>query len=146
MAEVARKLGDLVHEVVFLGGAAVPLLVPAAVVPTVRSTDDVDCVVRAETYSEYSHFGERLRKLGFQECRDEGAPICRWTAAEVEVDVMPTSEDVLGFSNRWYPHVIATCEEVELAPDVRVRVASLPAFLATKCRGSLESWQGGRCR
>lgn len=77
MAEVARKLGDLVHEVVFLGGAAVPLLVPAAVVPTVRSTDDVDCVVRAETYSEYSHFGERFRKL--EECRDEGAPICRWT-------------------------------------------------------------------
>lgn len=71
MAEVARKLGDLVHEVVFLGGAAVPLLVPAAVVPTVRSTDDVDCVVRAETYSEYSHVGERLRKLGSQECRDE---------------------------------------------------------------------------
>lgn len=31
MAEVGRKLGELVHEVVFLGGAAVPLLVPAAV-------------------------------------------------------------------------------------------------------------------
>lgn len=132
IAEVARKLGELVHEVVFLGGAAVPLLVPPAVVPTVRSTDDVDCVVRAETFSEYSQFGERLRKLGFQECRDEGAPICRWTAAGVTVDVMPTNEDVLGFSNRWHPLVIGTSEEVDVAPGVRVRVASLPAFLATK--------------
>lgn len=132
MAKVARKLGVLVNEVVFLGGAAVPLLVPAAVASTIRSTDDIDCVVRAETYSDYSDFGERLRKLGFQECREDGAPICRWTAAEVTVDVMPTGGDVLGFSNRWYAIVISTSNEVDLAPDVRVRIASVPAFLATK--------------
>jgi predicted nucleotidyltransferase len=131
IAEVARRLGELAHEVVFLGGAAVPLMVPEAVAPTIRPTADVDCVVRAESYPDYANFGERLRQMGFEECREEGAPICRWTTAGVLVDVMPTG-DCLGFFNSWYRHVIDTSEEVDLAPDVRVRIASLPAFLATK--------------
>ncbi len=113
IALVARRLGELAQEVVFLGGAAVPLLVPEAVAPTVRPAGDVDCVVRADSYHDYSRVGERLRQMGFQECREKGAPICRWTAAEVVVDVMPTG-DCLGFSNPWYRHVLATFEEVEL--------------------------------
>ena len=131
IAEVARRLGELAHEVVFLGGAAVPLMVPEAVAPTVRPTEDVDCVVSAESYPDYSRFGERLRQMGFEDCREKGAPICRWSTAGLLVDVMPTS-DCLGFFNSWYRHVIETSEEVDIAPDVRVRIASLPAFLATK--------------
>lgn len=71
IAEVARGLGELAHEVVFVGGAAVPLMVRSAIAPTIRPTEDVDCVVRAESYPDYSKMGERLRQVGFEECREE---------------------------------------------------------------------------
>lgn len=105
-------MGPVADEVVFLGGAVVPLLVPDAFALAIRSTEDVDCVVRAQSYHDYMEFGERLRKRGFQECREPGAPIGRWTLAGVLVDVMPTSR-FLGFSNRWYRHVMETSVEID---------------------------------
>lgn len=99
IVEVARRLGALVDEVVFLGGAVVPLLVPEEVASTIRATEDVDCVVCTETYHDYMEFGERLRASGFAECREPGAPICRWTHTGVLLDLMPV-EGFLSFSNR----------------------------------------------
>jgi len=132
LAQVARRLGELKDEVVFVGGSVVPLLVPAAVAPTVRPTDDVDCVVRAATTVAYYRIEERLRAQGFLECRDEGAPTCRWVVDGVRVDVMPSGESALGFHNRWYDQVLADPLEIAVAPDLRVHIASPIAFLATK--------------
>jgi hypothetical protein len=50
----------------------------------------------------------------------------------VKVDLMPTDERVLGFSNRWYPLAIASASLVSLPSGKRIRLISAPAFLATK--------------
>ena len=57
----------------------------------VRPTDDVDAVIEHASYTEYVKLGEQLRQLGFRECQDEGAPLCRWVSDHLVLDVMPTN-------------------------------------------------------
>lgn len=78
LVRVARGLGDLRPEVVFVGGAVVELFVTDPAAPRPRFTEDVDVVVEITTRAEWSRLGERLRSRGFREDRREGAPICRW--------------------------------------------------------------------
>ena len=101
MTEVAaRRLGPLLGDVVFVGGCATGLLTDDVTSAPVRLTEDVDVIAEIATYGQYASFGERLSAAGFQEDGSEGAPICRWIAAGLRLDVMPTLEGVLGFSNR----------------------------------------------
>jgi hypothetical protein len=45
---------------------------------------------------------------------------------------MPTSEDILGFGNRWYSTALSEAEERTLAEGMICRVITAPCFLATK--------------
>ena len=99
---VADRLGDLRDEVVFLGGATVGLLITDPAAAAVRPTKDVDVIVEVATWGEYAPLQDRLREHGFTEDTEEGAPLCRWVIEGIKVDVMPTNEAILGFSNRWY--------------------------------------------
>ena len=61
------------------------------------------------------------------------APICRHRAPDgVVLDLMPTDEAILGFSNRWYPIAIQTATWLAIASGLSIRIASAPAFLGTK--------------
>ena len=51
---------------------------------------------------------------------------------------MPTSEEVLGFSNPWYEVGIATAVELELPSGKRIRAVAPPVVVATK----LAAWLG----
>jgi len=50
---VASKLDDLLDEVVFLGGCTTGLLISDPMVPDVRSTLDVECIVDVISKGEY---------------------------------------------------------------------------------------------
>ena len=48
-----------------------------------------------------------MRERGFtQSFMQPGDPLCRWRTDDLVLDVMPPIEEVLGFSNRWYPSAI----------------------------------------
>lgn len=132
LIQVARGLGDLRPEVVFVGGAVVELFVTDPAAPRPRFTDDVDVVVEITTRAEWYRLGERLRSRGFREDRREGAPICRWMLGNLTVDVMPEMESILGFTNRWYAMAQEESDERELPGRVLVRIIRAPLFLATK--------------
>lgn len=51
--ETARLLGELVDEVIFLGGAVAGLLVTDPAAPSMRPTLDIDVIVEAMTRGEY---------------------------------------------------------------------------------------------
>jgi predicted nucleotidyltransferase len=134
---VARRLGELREEVVFLGGAVAALLVTDPGAAVVRFTADVDVIVDVGSKVAYDRLAQRLRDLGFREDMSEDAPICRWLVGEVKVDVMPTAAEVLGFGNRWYAPAIRNAE-TRTVGDQTVQVVSAPFFLATK----LEAFDG----
>ena len=95
---VAERLGDLRERVVFLGGAATTLLITDQAAPDVRPTLDVDVIVEIGSSPDYYRLGESLREIGFTEDASEGAPLCRWLIDGIRVDIMPTDEHILGFS------------------------------------------------
>jgi hypothetical protein len=82
--------------------------------------------------AEYYNLEEELRKLGFQHDTGAGAPICRWLYHGLKADIMPTEGTVLNFKNKWYPDGCANAEEVALPDGQRIRIFSLPYFLAAK--------------
>ena len=129
---VARALADMADEVVFVGGSAVPFMLPASHPYPARATEDVDCVVPAETTLQYYTIAGRLRALGFRECSERGSPICRWLIEDLTVDIMPTGSVALGFNNRWYREVLRAPTEVEFDDNRLLRVANPAVFLATK--------------
>lgn len=135
----ADILGPLVDDVVFVGGATVHLWLTEAAAPPVRATDDVDVICDVTSYGEYQALAERLRERELEEAIDEPV-ICRWRHRKsgLAIDVMPTSEEVLGFSNPWYELGIETAIDRTLPSGTRIRAVAPPIVIATK----LAAWRG----
>ncbi|MBM4394648.1 MAG: hypothetical protein FJ087_03030 [Deltaproteobacteria bacterium] len=142
LRHVATHLGPLRDEVVFVGGMVTGLLVTDPGAPMARPTDDIDLIIEvASTVAYQTWLRDRLIAQGFRESVEDDI-VCRWRLGEFVVDVMPATPGVLGFSNPWYPHALATAREVALpgreGGRVSIRVISAPAFLGTK----LVAWEG----
>lgn len=130
---VARRLGpELCEQVVFVGGAAAGLLITDLASPGIRRTDDVDVITPAQALEDYHVLEGKLRKLGFAADMRPQAPLCRWIVEDLTIDVMPTREEILGFTNRWYVLGVATAQTLELPSGVRIKVIRAPEFIATK--------------
>lgn len=131
---IASGLGDLLSQVTFVGGCTTALLVDEVAFSGIRQTDDVDVIVDITTQVKLQAFGKRLRQRGFREDRD--GPICRWryehNGLNLKLDVMPTSEKILGFSNRWYVDAAKNSVEYRLHDALFINVISPVYFLATK--------------
>ena len=126
---VENLLGDVLGEHVYVGGACVGFYVDDPAAAEIRPTYDVDIVVEIASEVERTQHDERLRQAGLQ--HDQNGPICRWTKGGLVIDVMPSSPEILGFSNRWYPYVLASPVACDV-DGVEIQIASLSAFLATK--------------
>lgn len=134
IASVARDVEPMLHEFVFVGGVATSLLVTDPAAAYVPVTDDVDVVTEVTTRVEYERINERLRALGLRHDTSEHAPIGRWITPTdgLLLDVMPSEEEVLGFSNPWYGYVVSTARPHELPAGPVVRLVSPVGHLATK--------------
>lgn len=125
---VARLLGSLLDQMVFVGGSTVGLYNTRNQAES-RPTVDVDCITEVSPRSAYYALEYKLRALGF---RNDQQVICRWHVEGQVVDIMPVAEAILGFSNPWYAEGIAHAEEYLLPENVRIRILPAVYFLATK--------------
>jgi hypothetical protein len=132
LTKVAKRLGPLLREVVFVGGCTTALLITDEAAAEVRPTFDVDVIAKINTYAGYAAFFERLRALGFREDSSKGAPLSRWLIDAIKLDVMPLKEKILGFTNRWYRAAMEAAQEIAQEPELRIRVVTAPYFVATK--------------
>jgi len=127
---LAEKLGDLVDEIMIVGGCSPALILDIDTIPDLRPTYDVDIVIQAESFGKYMGFIQKIKEKGFEE--RPGDPIGRYASGEFVVDVIPTDADVLGFSNRWYKKAFDN-PVVKKLPSGRV-LKTIPAvfFVAAK--------------
>ena len=139
---IAKALGDLREQVIFVGGCATGLLVTIKRAQVIRPTDDVDIVAQVATTAGYHQLESQLRGKGFKQDMSKGAPICRWSYQGIAVDVMPTDEKILGFANRWYPLAIETAEPIALDDETNIRLISAPLFIATKLEAFADRGKG----
>lgn len=129
---VAEALGDLCDELVLVGGCAASLLIDAPTASPARVTYDVDVIAEVAALHGYHALERKFAGRGFSRDVSEDAPICRWRIRDIEVDLMPTDENILGFANRWYSLAAASATSVTLPSGRRINLISAPAFLATK--------------
>ena len=139
---VAKALGDLNERVVFVGGSTVPLYLENVGSQAPRPTEDVDCVIELASYTSYAELEKQLRARGFRNSDRNNAPICRWEVNGVVVDIMPTDERVIGFSNKWYSDGIKHAMQVTLPSGMAVRIFSPPFFIASKFEAFLGRGHG----
>jgi predicted nucleotidyltransferase len=131
----ARSLGDICERFVFVGGSAAGLLITDNSRPPVRVTKDVDVITEVVSLVHYYDLEKELENRGFIKDRDT---MCRWRIGELKVDVVPTRDVVLGFSNRWYTLAAQQAEKYQLPSGAEIRLVSPPPFIATK----LEAFHG----
>jgi hypothetical protein len=133
VAAVARALGDLASEVVFIGGAIAPLLQTDPPFREARSTSDVDGVIASHTYADAESLRVRLEERGFRQNPKAGTHAHRWLdPGGIPFDLVPAGAHLGGSGNPWDAIGIATAVQATLAGGVSIRHASAAAFLAQK--------------
>lgn len=127
---VHRALEELGDQVVFIGGATVSLYTDRQA-EEVRPTDDIDVLIEITTYKAYADVEDKLRKKGFINDLESGV-ICRYKVQGIVVDIMPSDEDILGFTNRWYTEGLRHTMRYTIDRDQHIHLFEAPYFLATK--------------
>lgn len=133
LVRVARALGPLRDQVVFIGGAIAPLLQQEPPFAHARATSDVDAVVATTSYGRMHEVEVSLRQAGFRQGPSGGRHMYRWISPDgIPFDLVPAGEHTGGSGSSWDALAIATALTAELAPGLAIRHASAPAFLALK--------------
>ncbi|MEX2194276.1 MAG: nucleotidyl transferase AbiEii/AbiGii toxin family protein [Thermoleophilaceae bacterium] len=134
----ADALGELIEDVVFVGGATLTLWITDPGAPPLRPTKDVDVVVEVTTRTAFHEFERRLRSHSFSEDQEDGV-VCRWRHPNgLILDAMPSDPSILGFANQWQGQAIPHAASCNLPSGVAIRAASPPYLLATK----IEAFKG----
>jgi len=128
--KIAKALGDLNREVVFVGGAMVSLYIDDPSAEDIRPTKDIDLTFQITTLSSLEKLRQALVEKGFHEQADS-AVICRFGFEDLLVDVMSTKEIGWAPSNRWFEAGFNISETVHFE-DAVVQILPLPYFLASK--------------
>lgn len=140
LGEVSDALGDLLNEVVFVGGAVVGLYVDDPAAPSVRPTKDVDIVIEVLSASALESLREVLRARGFKQSPQDTV-ICRFRLAGILVDVLSTKAVGWAPSNRWFAPGYTKLIQKEVSGHA-INLLPLPYFLATKLEAFKDRGRG----
>ena len=141
---VCKEIEVLLDQLVLVGGCATELLITDVAAPEPRPTKDVDMVIDVVSLAEYYKVEEQLRELGFTQSMDDQGVICRWIKNGLMLDVMPTNEKILGFTNRWYTCAVENAQQTVIN-GININHITAPIFIATKLdafltRGKADYW------
>lgn len=129
---IAHGFGDMLDQFVFVGRTVVELYASSNAFTDVRQTDDVDCVVEVTSLSKFYALEEKLRDYGFHDDMSEDAPICRKLYKGIKVDIMPTEEHILQFTNKWYKEGFKNAETYPLLEQKPIKILPVSYFIAAK--------------
>jgi hypothetical protein len=95
VAKVAKALGKINEQVVFVGGAVVSVYADDPAADEVRPTDDIDFTIELTGYGDWVQLNSQLLKLGFMP-NTESNKICNFLFEGIEIDIMPTEDSTIG--------------------------------------------------
>lgn len=134
---VHSAMEELKETIAFVGGATVSLYADRPEQADVRPTNDIDVLIEIGSYGEYVRIQEKLASIGFN-VDQEAKVTCRYKYQGLTVDVMPTDEAVLGFSNKWYKEGFLNLTTYQINETTAVNIFTAPYFIASK----LEAFKG----
>ncbi len=127
---IPNALIELKEKVVFVGGSTISLFPDRPVFET-RPTDDVDIIIEILNYQDRVKIEGKLRQIGFSHDIESGA-VCRYRIKGIIVDIMPTDDSSIGFTNKWYPEGFKQAIDYVIDEKCTVKILSAPYFIATK--------------
>jgi predicted nucleotidyltransferase len=127
---VATALDYLNEKVVFVGGATVSFYASRPILE-LRPTNDVDVIVEILNYKKRMELEDKLRLVGFSNDIESGI-VCRYKIHGITVDIMPTDDPSIGFSNKWYPEGFENSVKHVIDDNCTIKILRVPYFLATK--------------
>lgn len=128
--KIAKALGELSSEVVFVGGAIVSLYIDDPAAEDIRPTKDLDLTFKITTTGKLEALREALIQKGFIQTHEDDV-ICRFRFDDLLIDVMSTHAVGWAPSNRWFMPGFEKSFSVEL-DDVTIQLMPLPYLLASK--------------
>lgn len=128
--KVAKALGELNNEVVFVGGAMVAMYIDDPAAEDIRPTKDLDLTFKITTAGKLEALREALIQKGFIQTHEDDV-ICRFRFDDLLIDVMSTQAVGWAPSNRWFMPGFEKSFSIEL-DDVAIRLMPLPYLLASK--------------
>jgi len=111
---VCKEIKPILTQLVLVGDCATELLVTDKAAPAPRPTQDVDMIIDVVSLRDYHNTEESLRNLGFTQSMNDQDILCRWTKNDLILDLIPTDEKFLGFTNRWYIYAIQHSQKTVL--------------------------------
>ena len=91
----------------------------------------MDVIIEIVNYSNRVELEEKLRLIGFSHDIESGV-ICRYRIQGIIVDIMPTNDASIGFSNIWYPEGFENAVNYQIDDCCVVKILNAPYFIATK--------------
>ncbi|MGB5819566.1 MAG: nucleotidyl transferase AbiEii/AbiGii toxin family protein [Saonia sp.] len=128
--KVARALGDLNGEVVYVGGAMVSLYIDDPAAEDIRPTKDIDLTFQLTSFAKLEELREQLIERGFTQKTEDNVN-CRFSYEDLKVDVMSTQTVGWAPSNPWFKVGFEKALPITL-DELTIKVLPLPYFLATK--------------
>lgn len=128
--KIAKALGELNNEVIYVGGATVSLYINDTAADDVRPTKDIDISVSVATINELEDIREKLTSKGFTQS-SELTVICRFKFEDILVDVMNTDPIAWAPANPWFKKGFQNSEEIKI-DHIAIRIMPFAYFLASK--------------
>lgn len=128
--KVAKALGELNSEVVFVGGAMVSMYIDDPAAEDIRPTKDLDLTFQITTAGKLEELRQKLLQKGFSQTHEDHV-ICRFRFDDLLIDVMSTQAVGWAPSNRWFMPGFEKAYSLEL-DNVTIKLMPLPFFLASK--------------
>ena len=130
VARVARALGELNDQVVYIGGAVISIYAtePGADLP--RVTEDIDVCVQVSTFAQMEKLRELLASKSIYP-DPQGVHIYRYRYQGIAIDFIPFEETAFGPTNSWLKPGFDKAFKTTVG-DVDIAVLPVSLFLATK--------------
>lgn len=128
--KVAKALGDLNDEVIYVWGATVSLYIDDPGADDVRPTKDVDISLKIVSVAHLEDLRQELSKRGFKQTTDLDV-ICRFKLDDIMVDVMSTKPVGWALANPWFEGGFNNLEQIDLN-GLNIQIMPLTYFLASK--------------
>ena len=130
VARVARALGELNDQVVYIGGAVISIYAtePGADLP--RVTEDIDVCVQVSTFAQMEKLRELLASKSIYP-DPQGIHIYRYRYQGIAIDFIPFEETAFGPTNSWLKPGFDKAFKTTVG-DVDIAVLPVSLFLATK--------------
>lgn len=128
--KVAKALGELNEQVVYVGGAVVSLYIDDPAAEDVRPTKDVDISLEIVSLTQLESIRELLSKKGFIQSHEDKVS-CRFRFEDIKVDVMSTKSIDWAPGNRWFEAGFQHAFVCTL-DGLPIRLLPLPYYLAAK--------------